>query len=856
MMFENLIQDVRYAFRQLRKSPGFAATAIITLTLTIGANTAIYSLFDQVLLRNLPVKDPKGLVVFEYKGSHTGSTNNHGGPSGAYFSYPMYKDIRDRNTVFDGVIASDISQVGLQWHNQPELVNAELVSGNYFDVLGVRPAAGRLFVQADDVVPNGNPLVVLSYSYWQRRFGLDPKVVGDNVLINGHPFTVIGVSAPGFQSMQTGYLPAIYTPMMMKEQVTPGWNDLDNRRSIWLNIIGRLKPGMTMAQAEAGLDSLWHSAREEELKEVRNKSDKFRENFGPKSHLYLHNGARGFSLLDQYRMPMLIVMGMVLLVAVMAAVNVATLLLVRAATRVKEMSVRYAMGARRTRVIQQLLSEGLILGLIGGALGIVLAPQASALLIRKAFADSNGNVPFSSSPDMRVLAFNFGLALLVSLVFSIAPAVQFWRPNLIPALKQQTVTTAGGALRFRRLSVAVQVGVSLVLLVGAGLFVRTLGNLKSADVGFVTQHLITFQIDPQLAGYEDNQTAVLHKRITDSLKALPGVQAVASTADPELANTNSSSNFSIAGITEKEGDDMNAEWPNVSAGYFSAMQIPLITGRDFTESDAAGSGNVAVINETLAKKHFGSPDKAIGKVLARGSGDDAKYDIQIVGVVRDSKHTNVRDEVKQALFTPLSQMQHWVRDPKKPGAKEVLVPDQPGFLAYYVRTWQPTASAMSQIRGAVQGVDSKLVLDTFRTMDAQIDDDVNTERIIALLASGFGILAAILAAVGLYGVLAYSTAQRTREIGVRMALGATRMSVVRMVLTEVLWLAGAGIIVALPVSIVLSRFMRAQLYGVSHYDPLTVFAVVLLVTLVAVAAATLPARRAAGIDPMKALRYE
>ena len=853
-MFESLLQDVRYAFRQLRKSPGFAVTAIITLALTIGANTAIYSVFDQVLLRNLPVKDPKNLVVFEYKGAHTGSTNNHGGPSGSYFSYPMYKDIRDRNSVFEGLIASDIAQVGVQWHNQPELVNAELVTGNYFDVLGVRPAAGRLFVQSDDMVPNGNPLAVLSYSYWQRRFGLDPKVVGESILINGHPFTVIGVSAPGFQSMQTGYMPAVYTPMTMKEQVTPGWNDLDNRRSIWLNVIGRLKPGMTAAQAEAGLDPLWHSLRDEELKDIKSKSDKFRENFGTKSHLSLHSGARGFSLLDQYRVPMLIVMSMVLLVAVMAAVNVATLLLVRAATRVKEMSVRYAMGARRSRVIQQLLSEGLILGLLGGVSGLILAPQASALLVRKAFTDSNGNVPFTSSPDLRVLAFNFGLALLVSLVFSIAPAIQFWRPNLAPALKQQTVTTAGGTIRFRRLSVAVQVGVSLVLLVGAGLFVRTLANLKSADVGFATQHLITFGIDPQLAGYEDNQTSALHKRITESLKALPGVQAVASTADPELANTNTSSNFSIAGVPDKEGDDLNAEWPNVSAGYFTTMQMPLITGRDFTESDVAETGNIAVVNETLAKKHFGSPEKAMGKMLARGSGDNTKFDIQIVGVVRDARHTNVRDDVKQTLFTPYTQMKRWVRDPQT--KKEVLQPDQPGFLTYYVRTWQPTNSAMNQIRGAVGSVDSKLVLDTFRTMNAQIDDDVNTERMIALLASGFGILAAILAAVGLYGVLAYSTAQRTREIGVRMALGASRGSVVGMVLREVLWLAGTGVIVALPVSVLLSRFMKSQLFGISNNDPLTLAAVVLLVTLVAMMAALFPARRAAGIDPMKALRYE
>jgi putative ABC transport system permease protein len=853
-MIDSLFQDVRYAIRQLRKSPGFAATAIITLALSIGANTAIYSVFDQVLLRSLPVQDPQRLVVLEYKGAHTGSTNDHGGPQGAYFSYPMYKDLRDRNTVFDGLIASDVAQVGVQWHNQPELVNAEMVTGNYFDVLGVRPAAGRLFVQADDVVPNGNPLVVLSYGYWQRRFGLDTHVIGDSILINGHLFTVIGVAAPGFQSMQSGFVPAIYTPMTMKAVITPAWNDLDNRRSIWLNIIGRLKPGMAAGQAEAGLDSLWHAIRDQELQQIHNKNDKFRESFGPKSHLYVRDGRRGFSLLDQYRTPMLIVMSMVLLVAVIASVNVATLLLVRAATRVKEMSVRYAMGARRSRVIQQLLSEGLLLGVLGGLLGLLIAPQASALLIRKAFADSNGIVPFSSKPDAHVLIFNFGLALVVSLVFSIAPAIQFWRPNLTPALKQQTVTTAGGALRFRRISVAVQVGVSLVLLVGAGLFVRTLSNLKSVNVGFATDHLLAFGIDPQLAGYEANQTEALHKRLRDALLQMPGVRAVAATTDSELANNNSTSNFSIAGYTNKEDEHLNVEMPYVSPGYFAAMQMPLVVGRDFTESDSRGASRVAVVNEKLARHFFGSPEKAIGRMVGNGSGDDTKYDIQIVGVVRDAKHTNVRDEVKETLFTPFSQMIQWVRDSKT--NKEVLAPDQPGYLTYYVRTWQPPATAMSEIRGAVQGVDSKLVLDTFRSMDAQIDDNVNTERMIALLASGFGVLAAILAAVGLYGVLAFSTAQRTREIGVRMALGASRMSVVKMVLVEVLWLAGIGIVVAIPVSIVLSRFMRSQLYGVSNYDPLTLMGVVLLVTLVAMTAALVPARRAAAIDPMKALRYE
>jgi predicted permease len=853
-MLANLLQDVRYAFRQLRKSPGFAATAIITLVLSIGANTAIYSLFDQVLLRRLPVKDPKQLVVLEFDGTDTGMTNDHGGPQGSYFSYPMYRDLRDRNTVFEGLIASDITQVGVQWHNQPELVNAEMVSGNYFDVLGVQPAAGRLFVQAEDQVANSNPVVVLSYAYWQRRFGLDLRVINDTVQINGHPFTVVGVTAPGFQSVQVGFVPAVYTPMMMKAVVTPSWNELENRRAKWLNIIGRLKPGMSAAQAEAGMDPLWHAIRADELKEIHNKSEKFRQAFAAKSHLFLRDGARGFSLLDEYRMPMMIVMAMVLMVALMACANVATLLLVRAAGRMREMSVRYAMGARRSRIIQQLLSEGLLLGLVGGLGGLAIASPASALLIRRAFADPRGDVPFSARPDLRILAFNFGLALLVSLVFSVAPAIQFWRPNLAPALKQQTVTTGGGPLRFRRLSVAVQIGLSLVLLVGAGLFVRTLHNLKSVNIGFATEHLLTFGIDPQLAGYQDNQTLGLHKRLMEALTQIPGVSAVAATTDAELANTDSTSNFSIPGYTPKEGEEMKVEVPNVSSGYFTAMQMPFIAGRDFTDQGSRTSARVVVVNEAVAKRHFGSPDKAIGRFIGWGAGEDTKNDVQIVGVVRDAKHTNLRDENRPTIFTPYSQMMRWAMNPQT--KKEEEVPDNPSFLTYYVRTVQNPETAMGSIRGVVMNVDSKLVLDTFRTMDAQIDDDVHTERLITLLASCFGVLAAVLAAVGLYGVLAYSTAQRTREIGVRMALGASRISVVRMVLSEVLWLAGIGIVAAVPVSLVLSRFMRAQLFGVSNYDPFTLIGVVFLVTLVAIAAATLPARRAAGIDPMKALRYE
>src|SRR6185437_10210938 len=465
-------QDVRYAFRQLTKYPAFTITAVVTLALVIGANTAIYSLLDQVMLRSLPVQNPQELVRLNATGSDRGRISAYGGSEKDYFSYPLYKDLRDKNSVFSGMLATDQTQVGVQWHNQPELVSAELVSGNYFDVLGVKPAMGRLLVQSDDEVQERNPVVVLSFGYWQRRFGSDPRVVNDNLLINSHPFTVIGVAPPNFKSIVVGQAPDVFAPMMMKAQVTPGWNDLDNRRSRWLNIFARLKPGITLQQAQVGLAPLWHSIREDELKAMPNATPKFREAFLDKSHLDLIASANGFSpVRDQIGTPLLIVMAMVSLVVLIACANVASLLLVRAVGRAREMSVRYALGASRMRVVQQLVIEGLVLGLVGGILGVALAPGITQLLLRKLFSDSGGQIPFSASLDARILAFNFAVSVAVGLLFSLAPALQFWRPNLVQTLKEQLTTSSGGQLRLRRGSVALQMGLSLLLLFGAGLFV-------------------------------------------------------------------------------------------------------------------------------------------------------------------------------------------------------------------------------------------------------------------------------------------------------------------------------------------------------------------------------------------------
>jgi len=837
---ESILQDVRQSLRMMAKNPAFTIVAIVTLALGIGANTAIFTLCDQVLLRRLPVRNPQELVQLQYSGSDTGRASSRGGSHGAYFSYPMYHDLRDRNTVFSGMLATYSTQVGVQWHNQPELANTELVSGNYFDVLGVRPATGRLLLQSDDVTQNASPVVVLSFEYWQRRFGADPAILNQPLLINGHPFTVVGVVAPGFRSVVVGDAPDVFAPMMMKPEITPGWNDLDNHRSRWLNMFARLSPRLDRAQAEAGVNIQWHALRAEELKQIQNRSASFVQRFVADSHLSLLNGALGFSpLRENIRTPLLIVMGMVGLVLLIACANVASLLLVRAAGRVREISVRYALGARRGRILQQLMIEGAMLGLAGGALGLLLAPRVSGLLVQMMYTDSNQQLPFSATPDLRIFLFNFGIALLVSLLFSLAPAAQFWHPDLTPTLKQQTISVAGGGQGFRRVSVGLQIGLSLLLL-ASGLFLRTLYKLKTFDVGFATDHLLTFGLDAKLAGYEPKDTPALAQRALQTLSGLPGVSSVAATNDPELSGNTEGSNITIVGYSPREDEDMNAEWSIITAKYFATLKRPMLSGRDFSAEDGPDGGKVAIVNKSLAQHFFGSPQQALGHYLASGGGKGTQPGIQIVGVVQDAKHQGVREEIKRGVFIPYLQ------------TKDV------GQLAlqFYVRTWQEPQSAETGIRNAMQKLDSKLVVDTLITMDQQINDNLSTERMIALLATSFGVLATLLAAVGLYGVLAYATVQRTREIGIRIALGASRGAVARMVLSEVARLAGISIAVALPLALILARLIKSQLFGISSADPLTLVATTLLTGITAILAAWIPTRRATRVDPMVALRYE
>ncbi len=828
--------DLRFALRQVLRSPGFAVTAILTLALAIGANTAIFTLLNQALLGALPVKDPGQLAVLSFSGSAEGHIRSAGGDSpdhNHYFSYPMYLDLRKSNSAFSGLVASAPSSAGVSWNNRAEQVPVEMVSGNYFQTLGVQPAAGRLFLPSDETAENANPVAVLSFDYWKTHLAEAP-VAGKTLLVNGRPFTIAGVAAPGFHSIAWGRHPDLYVPITMLPVIEPEWHFLADHQAYWLNMVGRLSE--TPQQAIASLGPLWTSLRTSEFALQHDQSAKARESFLSRSRLNLDAGARGFSpYRDELRTPLLIIMSMVLLVMAMAIVNVASLLLVRGATRVREFSMRFALGASRRQILRQLLAEGLLLGIAGAGLGLAIAPQALRALITW-MAGRNPDSAFSASLDWRVLMFTIGAALASSLMFSLAPALQFWNPHLVESLKQQAGTGSGGSLQFRRTCVVLQISFSLLLIVGAGVFVHTIKNLRNVDPGFATDHLLTFGLTPELAGYPPDQIAPVEQRALEALAALPGVRAVGATNDRDLAGDDISGDVGVSGYTDKPGEDYDVELPWVSSNYLQTLGIPLVAGRYFSAGDSSTATKVMIVNETFARHYFSNPQAALGHRVRRPRKPET--DSIIVGVVRDVKHSSVRDPASATAYQPFVQA------------------ERPTGLTFYIRTWQPPDTAAPAIRAAIANIDRKLIVDDIITMTDQIDDSISNERTIALLATTFGILATLLAGIGLYGILAYATAQRTREIGIRMALGAQRWTVVHLILREILVLAGAAITVTIPISIALTRALRSQLFNVSSTDLSVYAAAITIIALVAALAGLIPARRAASIDPARALRTE
>jgi predicted permease len=833
---DELRQDLRFAFRTLAKSPGFTLVVVLTLALGIGANTAIFSLMDQVMLRALPVREPERLVVLDGPGAFSGSSHNHS-DSLTPLSHPMFEQLRDQNAVFSGVLAHYTAPVHLTVGADTENVSGDLVSGTFFDVLGVEPAAGRLFTADDDRTPGAHPLVVLGHGFWTRRFGADPRIVGQAVSLNSHPMTVIGVAGRGFHGVEVGESVDVYVPLMMQAQVLPTWRrGLGDWRTRWLTVMARLKDGVSLDSARASVGVLYAQLLQEDLQHSDIKSERFKKAFLEK-RLGLFPGGRGTSgLRDQSKTPLLVLMGMVGLVLLIACANVANLLLARASSRQREIAVRLALGASRARIVRQLLAESFVLSLAGAAVGIVGAAWTGDLLIR-ALPVENASRIFSLEPDLRVGLFALGLALATGLVFGLVPAFQATRPTLSSTLKSESGSVLGGtgAFGFRKGLVVAQVALSLLLLIGAGLFSRSLANLRALDPGFQAERLLAFSVDPSLNGYDLDRRFRLLSEIQQELGAEPGVRVVSMAEEALMTNSNSSSTVVVKGYEAKEGENMNPNFNGVGPEFFATLGIPLVAGREFTSADTLDAPRVAVVNETFARYFFADQDP-LGRTFALGR--EADKPITIVGLVKDGKAGSLRELPLRFAYLPYAQ--------------EANV----GEMTFYVRSTVAPEALGPRVRRVVQRVDSTLPVTDLKSMRTQIRESLFVERIVATLSAAFGLLATLLAALGLYGVMSYAVSLRTREIGVRVALGAERRTVLLMVLKEVAALALIGVAVGLPSGYGLGRLVESQLFGLTAKDPLT-FAVATGTLLIAASlAGYVPAARATRVDPMVALRYE
>ena len=826
---DTLLKDLRFTFRVLARNPGFSAIVVLTLGLGIGANTAVFTLLDQILLRRLPVDRPEELVLLDGPGANMGARFGD-----QVFSYPMYRDFRDGNEVFSGVIGRFGVPVSLEHKGQSERARGELVSGNFFEVLGVKAEIGRNLEPSDDLLPGGHPVTVLDHGFWQRRFGADPLVVGQAIRVNGHAFNVLGVAAPGFSGIEVGASPDLYLPLAMKAEVTPTWDELENRRFAWLNLMARLKPGISHDQAEARMQVLYRQVNELELREMPDASARFRERFLAK-RLEVMPGMRGFSYLRQpFTSPLLVLTGMVGVVLLIACANVASLLLARAASREREIAIRQALGAGRSRIVRQLLVESLVLAVLGGGAGLFLSGWVGQALLRTLPFEEAARV-LSGAPDTRVLLFTLGLSVVTGVVFGLVPAGQATRPGLASVLKEESGRVAGGAhVLFRKGLVAAQVALSLLLLVGAGLFARSLYNLRHLDPGFETARLLTLSVQPELNGYSPEASRQFFRRLQERFRAVPGVASVSMATNPLMTDSRMVMTVLVDGYQKKEDEDTNLSANWVGPGYFTTLGVPVLQGREFDERDVFGAPKVALVNETMARYFFGS-QSPLGRRF--GIGDDSS-EFEIVGVVKDGKSYSLRDTPLRFFYLPLLQ------------------DERPSEATFYARSDASPATVVPALRSAVRVLDASLPVYAVRTMAVQVDRSLFFERMTAALSGAFGLLATLLSAVGVYGVVSYTVVRRTREIGIRMALGAGRRRVLGLVLRDVAWLAAVGVGLGLPSAIALTRFVESQLYGLSPTDPLTLGLATLVLLAVALVSGYLPASRASRVDPVTALRYE
>jgi predicted permease len=833
---EQISQDFRYGFRTLRKSPLFTAIAVLTLAFGIGANTAMFSLLDQVVLRLLPVRHPEQLVIVRQIGNHYG---NSFGPN--TISWPMFEDLRDKNQAFSGMFCRFPTTVAIGYGDRVAQISAELVSGSYFPILGVGAALGRTIAPDDDAVPDSAPVVVLSYNFWQSYFEGDRSIVGQTIALNSHAMTVIGVAQPGFDGVELGNPAKVFVPIMMKTEMTPHSDGLKDRRRrlSWVTTYGRLKPGVSIEQAQLSLQPLLHSILEMEVQQpefTRSAATAADREVFLRNRVELLPGSEN-GLRDYMRKPLWLLVALTGAVLLLACANLANLLLARASARERELAVRLAIGAGRSRIVRQLLVESVLLAGGGTVVGLALAFLATRILLHIYLpADAAAEFVVSPIPDGRVLAFVVGVMFVTSLVFGLLPAFRGSRTEITLGLKDRSGSLSAGSISLRWMLVGVQVALSLLLLFGAGLFVRTLRNLESVGPGFPTDHLLTFRIDPSLSGYSDEETKSFFERLNVNLQTMPGVASVGLSTMPLLKgyawrNAIVGKDFEGAPIEEQP------VLSEIGPDYFATLGIPIVAGREFTVQDDAPT-KCAVINESFARQYFPGRDP-IGQRF--GLVDDMRPvspETEVIGVIADRKYRDLRESPPPQAYFPYFHGTHF------------------RFMNVYLRTQADPRLIENEVRERMRQFDAHVPVVGLQTMSEQIGSSLRTERLVASLSAVFGALATLLAAIGLYGVMAYAITRRTREMGIRMALGALRDDVIWMVMREALLLIGAGVAIGLPLALALSSLVRSQLYGLEPHDPLTLIASTSVLTLAACLAGFIPALRASRIDPMNALRHE
>jgi predicted permease len=831
------MRNLKLGFRTLVKAPFVTAVATLSLALGIGANAAIFSLFNQILLQALPVAEPDRLVNLGAPGPKPGANScGQAGDCEQVFSYPMFRDLERVQQSFTGIAAHVLFGANLAYGGQTESGEGVLVSGSYFPVLGVRPALGRLLGPEDDKTVGGHLVTVLSHRYWTNRFNRDPNVLNSTIIVNGQALTIVGVSAPGFDGTTFGPRPRVFVPLTMRGLMQPGFTGFENRRNYWAYLFARLKPGVSIGQARTELNAQYHAiVNDVEAPLQKGMSDQTMARFRAKT-VTLEDGYRGQSSAHrEAQAPLLMLLGVTGFVLLIACANIANLMLARCAARAAEMAVRLSIGASRRQLVTQLLAESMLLAAIGALAGLLVARWTlvgiEALLPSEAVGVVDVTVSWTA------ILFAGALAIVTGLLFGLFPALASTRSDLLSTLKSQAGQPSGAkaAKRFRAALATAQVALSMMLLVSAGLFLKSLYQVSKVDLGLALDNVITFRISPELNGYKTEQSVALYERLEDALAATPGVTGVTAGMVPLLAGSNWGNSVRVQGFEAGPDTDTGSRFNQVGPDYLRTLGIPLLAGREFTRADAIDAPKVAIVNEAFAKK-FNLGRDAVGKHIGTGAGD--ALDVEIVGLVQNAKYSEVKQAIPPQYFVPYRQG------------------EQAGRMSFYVRTALDPEQFLSTIQPLVARLDPNLPVEDLRTMPQQINENVFLDRMMSVLSTAFASLATVLAAIGLYGVLAYTIAQRTREIGLRMALGADRGRVRGMVLGQVAWMTAIGGVLGLAGALGLGRAAESLLYELQGRDPAVLVTSAVLLAIVAFGAGAIPAERAATIDPMRALRYE